>query len=328
VIAVRLLADGVVVREAVFRGAEVTIGRGPESDFAIVDPSVSRRHARVRSDETGSVWIEDAGGRNGLRIAGRRLDRAEVGAAAPLRCQLGAVELEIALSSPFDTQEIAAPTPFAHGPLRVMRATGLFAAIVAAVACNTVLEPGFWSPWNQERLSSLVQSTVGVAMAVPVLAFVLFGLLRVVRRKARVSDALRSMAVVSWTWVLLAVLLRGTAYLLPVSWHSLFQTLLTGATSAVTIGYLATTARRGPNRRFFLVWAGAIAVVVTAFAGAAHLTARQTGAPQVDHEMQMPVAGFSGPTTDLDRYLDGLRSDYAAAERAAAEERRYSAARK
>ena len=128
--------------------------------------------------------------------------------------------------------------------------------------------------------------------------------------------------------MLIGLLLHGMAYLLPVSVHDLVETLVISATSAFAIAYLATTARRGPHRRFFLAWMAAIGLVIAALAGAARLAAQQNGAPRVDHDLQMPIAGFSGPATSLDGYLNGLRSDYATADRAAAEERRYSAARK
>lgn len=327
-IAVRLLEGGVVVREAVFRGASLTIGRSPESDFALVDPSISREHARVRCDETGAAWVEDAGSRNGLRVAGLRIERVDLVPAAPLRCQLGSLELEIALSTAADTQEIAVPVPSAHGPLAMLRPIGWWALALAGIACDSLISPAFWSPWNQERLSSLAQTTVGFAMALPVAAFLLFGMLRVVHRRTHVGDALRSFAVVSWAWVAVGVVQSASAYLTTVSLHGLLNGLLASVAGAGTVAYLAATTRPGPNRRFYLAWLGAMALVIGAFMAAGHFAGRQNGTPVVDHDLLVPVAGFSGPAADLDRYIEGLRSDYAVAERAAAEERRYSAARR
>ena len=53
-----------------------TLGSSPESDLAAGHPTVSRRHARLRSTAHG-VEIEDLGSRNGTTVAGRRVrDRA------------------------------------------------------------------------------------------------------------------------------------------------------------------------------------------------------------------------------------------------------------
>lgn len=323
-IAVRLLVDGAVVREAVFRDDSALLGRGPESDFAIVDPSVSRRHARVGRDESGAVWIEDAGSRNGLRIGGRRVERASLPAVGSLRCQLGAAEVELTLSSADATLELAVPPSIARGPLPALKALALWIAAVAAVPCGIMIAPGFWSPWEQNRLATLASAAVGVAMGLPILAFVLTGLLRIVRRKARVSDALRALALVSWGWVLLTALLRAASYGLSVQFHGLLTTLLAGSGTVFTVAYLASTARHGPSRRFFLAWVAAMVLLLAGATGAGRLVARQAGTPQVDYDLDMPVAGFCGPASDLDGYMDALRADYARAEQRAAEERRYS----
>ena len=68
--------------EAAWRGPRVpvlalpvesaTIGRSPECDFHLVEPSVSRRHAELRRD--GERWLlRDMGSRNGTRPNGVRV---------------------------------------------------------------------------------------------------------------------------------------------------------------------------------------------------------------------------------------------------------------
>ena len=52
-IAVRVRRNGTFVREALFRDLPVTLGRGPENDVVLFDPSVSRAHARLEADELG-----------------------------------------------------------------------------------------------------------------------------------------------------------------------------------------------------------------------------------------------------------------------------------
>jgi hypothetical protein len=324
VITVRLLVDGAVVREAVFREGPVLLGRGPESDFVIPEPSVSRRHARVCQAEDGSVWIEDGGSRNGVRIGGAPVTRAPLPARGALRCQLGAAEVEIALPSAEATLELALPPPPPRGSLRVLVALAFWALAVAAPASGMLTSPGFWSPWDQNRPATLAGITMGVAVGVPILAFLLIGLLRIVRRRARLTQTLRALALVGWGWVLLTALTRASWYLLSVQAQDLLASALAVAGVAVSVAYLASTARRGPLLRFFLAWAAVVVLVTAGVAGAGQLAARQSGTPQVDYDMEVPIAGWSGPGSSLDAYLADVRADYDRAERRAADERRYS----
>jgi FHA domain-containing protein/GAF domain-containing protein len=66
-VAIHVLADG----------AELTLGRAPENDCVLAHDSVSRRHARIRND--GTRWIvEDLGSKNGVRVDGSRVGKAEL----------------------------------------------------------------------------------------------------------------------------------------------------------------------------------------------------------------------------------------------------------
>ena len=51
----------------------VSVGRDPENDLVIDDPSISRQHAFLRVDIAG-VWIEDRHSSNGTFIGGQRLN--------------------------------------------------------------------------------------------------------------------------------------------------------------------------------------------------------------------------------------------------------------
>jgi FHA domain len=322
VIAVRLLADGAVVREIVFPGHGLVIGRAPESDFVIVDPSVSRRHALVRTDESGETWIEDAESRNGLRVAGELVARAPLKSAGPLRCRLGAVELELALASLDATQEIA--VALVLRPVSRLAALGRWGAGVAAGAAALLIEPAFWSPWEPDRWTSLFQVTLGVAVSLPIAAFVLIGLLRIVGRKARLTDALRALALVSWGWALVALALAVSYYLLSVRAHAALMDLLRVGATIVSVASLASVARPGPRLRFFVTWAAAVAVVLAGFGIAGALAARQAGMPALDYAVSVPILGFAGPASDLDGYLRAVGEDFATAEAEAADERRRS----
>ena len=60
-IVVRRLVEGEVVREAVFSSGELLVlGRSAQT--------VSRVHARLWRDESGSLWLEDAGSQNGIVV--------------------------------------------------------------------------------------------------------------------------------------------------------------------------------------------------------------------------------------------------------------------
>jgi two-component system response regulator AtoC len=61
-------------------GRSYVLGRAPECDVAIDDPSVSRRHALLTV--SGRITVEDLGSTNGISIQGRRLVPGERGVLA------------------------------------------------------------------------------------------------------------------------------------------------------------------------------------------------------------------------------------------------------
>lgn len=71
-------------------GDTATLGRLPECDVTLDDPSVSRRHARIT--HTGGSWaVEDLNSTNGLKVNGRRVSQADL--ADGDRLELGTVKL-------------------------------------------------------------------------------------------------------------------------------------------------------------------------------------------------------------------------------------------
>jgi len=56
-------------RRFLFGAVEVTIGRAPENDLLLVEPGVSRSHARIRAEGPGHVLV-DEGSRNGTALNG------------------------------------------------------------------------------------------------------------------------------------------------------------------------------------------------------------------------------------------------------------------
>lgn len=330
-IVVRLLAGETIVREVVVRDGALLIGRGPESDFVLADPSVSRAHARVRIGEDGTAWIEDAGSRHGLRVRGTRVERMAVAPSAPLRCELGTARLELACVSPDATLDLPAPAavvPRRHGPWRALEVSAYWAASVAGSVALMVATPEFWSPWEQGRATRVAWTALAAAVGVLAALFVLMGLLRIVGRRGRLTEGMRAFAVVTWAWVVVSVAMEAASYGLSVSAHGILGVVVASGLMAASIAYLAGVSRPGPRRRFFLAWMAVAGLFVAALEAAADLSARQAGTPSVDYDVARPVAGITGPATDLEPYLDGVRAKFrVAAEHAAEERQRSDAAR-
>ncbi|MGH7620106.1 MAG: adenylate/guanylate cyclase domain-containing protein, partial [Gemmatimonadaceae bacterium] len=59
-------------------GATLIVGRAPNSDIPVIDPTISRRHAEVECGDTG-ITIRDLGSSNGTFVNGTRVDASPVG---------------------------------------------------------------------------------------------------------------------------------------------------------------------------------------------------------------------------------------------------------
>jgi len=80
-------------REFLLQGPVVTIGRRADQDIVLIDPSVSRSHARIELGPAG-VAILDLGSTNGTVINGQRLRAARALLRGGERIEIGAVVLE------------------------------------------------------------------------------------------------------------------------------------------------------------------------------------------------------------------------------------------
>jgi two-component system, NtrC family, response regulator AtoC len=105
-----VIGGGVVATRALPAAGEIVIGRDAGCDLRIDDPSLSRRHVRLRIAER--ITIEDLGSRNGTFVAGRRL---EPGVPQPITADeivtLGGVGIVVQQQAPLAPQR----TLWGHG---------------------------------------------------------------------------------------------------------------------------------------------------------------------------------------------------------------------
>ncbi|MDX6628345.1 MAG: putative peptide zinc metalloprotease protein [Gaiellales bacterium] len=122
----------------------LTLGRGSENDVTLSDPSVSRRHARVRLAD-GVPMLEDAGSSHGTFLNGRRIESESELRAGSL-IQLGDIPLRV----------VPADDTGAAGRTLVVPAGSSFAALQvpvdAAASGEISLRPRVRSGWALKRL--------------------------------------------------------------------------------------------------------------------------------------------------------------------------------
>lgn len=312
-IVVRVRREGRLVREAVFRTLPVAIGRGPESDIVLADPAVSRSHARLEQDAEGRLLLRDLGSRNGIRLGPARVETAAVDGV--LHCHLGGTELEVEGISDAPTLEIAAHDwrrlDKRRGPLHQL---GYLLLGLAGWVGFAVLRPEFWSPWNQDRVVSLLWNGLGVVIVLPILAVVLLVVLKAAGRRVRFADPLGALGRLVWLWPLAFALSYASYYVLPPRAHALVRVLSTVVLLIASAVHLVSLRRPPPNRAFRLAWGVGVGILVVGLVATASLAQSKLGTPNVDYHVQVPVAGYPGPSHALETYLTEVE---ASAEKAA-----------
>lgn len=304
-IVVRVRREGRLVQEAVFRALPVRIGRGPESDLVLADPAVSRSHARLEQDGEGRLVLRDLGSRNGIRLGPARVETAAVDGA--LRCHLGGTELEVEPVSDAPTLEIAAREwrrfEKRRGPLHQL---GYLLLGLTGWLGFAVLRPDFWSPWNQARVVSLLWNGLGIVIVLPMLALVLLVVLKAAGRPVRFADPLQALAGVVWLWPLAFALSYASYYALTPRVHALLRLMLTLAVLIASAIHLVSLHRPPPNRAFKLAWGLGVGLLVVGLIATGSLAQSKLGTPSVDYHVQVPVAGYPGPSRSLETYLTEL----------------------
>jgi hypothetical protein len=322
-IAVRLLKDGAVVREALFKELPVTLGRDAGCDFPLFDRSVSRGHARIERDEAGALVLRDAGSRNGLHLGPLRVAVAPVDGV--LRCLVGAVEVEIEPLPGDDTQEVRLHDwrrlERRRGPRDYLRLTALG---VLGWLATTLVEPSFWSPWEKDRGVALLGHALAALISLPLCGALLLVLLKAFGRRLRLGDTLDALARLLWLPPLAEAVAYLADYPLPAAASGALRALLGVAVAAWTTATLAAVRRPGPSRLFRAGWALAAALAASGLGAYASLRSKRTGEPQLDFHVQVPLGGYAGRAESLDQYF--ARLDQVAAQAAAQAQGRHGKA--
>jgi hypothetical protein len=304
-IAIRVLQDSKVVREVV-SAVPLTIGREPGSAVVLADGSVSRTHARIEHGEDGQLRVVDLGSRNGLYVDGRKAPSAVLDRRLTLR--LGQTELEVEPVSDSPTLEIPATAWRQEERRRGTAARlGYLAVGVAGILASQLLQASFWSPWNHTRWVGLLFGGVAAAVALPLVAGLLFLVLKVVGRRVRLADTLRALGLLSWLVPATNVVLLVAYYPLSPSQYALFQLGLGAVAAAATVAVLASVRREPRSSAFTLGWAAIVLVFVAGFMAISAMTSRERGLPDVDLNLQAPLAGYAGRAESFDDYLGAVR---------------------
>ena len=300
--AVRVLRDGVPVREALFQDTPVRIGRSAAADFILTDPSVSRDHARIDRDEKGELILIDGSGTNGLYAGPKRVAFEPV--SGRLRARLGLAEIEIEEVSADATQPISLQDLHRLDQRRTPLTWAKYIAIaVTALLLDTVLGAEFWSPWNSQRAVSLVWLGASTVVAILIIASILLGILKAAGRKLRMADVLRHFAVFSWLAPLTTAGLLIAYYVLPDRVLSMVHGWAPTLAAVVFMAQAAAIRRAGPSRWFRAMLGLAFLLIATGIEFTQDYAARRTGQSALDHSLQMPVPILgAGPALSFAEY--------------------------
>jgi hypothetical protein len=302
ILAIRVLRDGVPIREEIFTSTPIRIGRAPHSDLILVDPTVSRDHARIERDQAGGLVIVDGAGANGLYAGPKRVDAERL--KGRFRARLGLAEIEIEEVSADRTQPVSLDDLHQLDQRRTPLTWAKYGFIVLlALNLETLMAPEFWSPWNPQRVVGMVWQSASALVAILIFGSILLGLLRAAGRKVRMADVLQHFAAFIWLRPLAVAASLLGYYVVS---DGLAGSMRSWLPSLATVAFLAQAAairRPPPNRAFRSMWAVALLLVVIGFDFTQSYAARRMGQPAIDQTVQVPIAILGpGPTISFERY--------------------------
>ena len=311
-IAVRIVRDGAVVREAVFAQRPVRIGRGAENEFVVFDPSVSRAHAVIEEAE-GAVVLRDLGSANGIHLGPARASQLPI--TGTVRCRMGAVEIEVDPLSLEATQPIQAAewkrfdqrrSTADHVRYLLLGLSGWILGVAVA--------PAFWSPWQKTRAVTLLWHGLASYRAALAGAAAADG---PAGRRVRMADTLLALAHVAWIPPAASSRSRSRSTTSYRSRPTPSSPRCSVVASVAAVVHLASVRRPAPRRRFQIVWAAVAAAIFVGFGAISSLAAEKMVAPQVKYHVQAPLGRHAGPARDLDAYFTEIRESSEEAARAA-----------
>lgn len=307
-IAIRVLREGVPVREQLFTSLPIRIGRGSHNDLVLVEPTVSRDHARIERDDLDRLVIVDGEGTNGLYAGPKRVAKEPI--SGRLRARLGLSEIEIELVSAEATQPISLDDLHRLDQRRTPLTWAKYIVItLAALNLEILLAPEFWSPWNPQRAVGLVWQSASALVAILIFGSILLGLLKAAGRKVRMADVLHHFALFSWLRPLGVFLGLCAYYLLS---DRLAVTLRGWLPALASIAFLAQAAairRPGPSRNFRWAWAAAFFLITLGFDFTQSYAAQRMGQPNLDLSVQAPLPLLgAGPSVSFEDYAASVEA--------------------
>jgi DNA-binding NtrC family response regulator len=150
-------------------GAEpVLVGSAHDCDFVLREPTVSRRHARLRAAGEG-VEVEDLDSRNGVFVEGRRV--TGVGAVrAGQALRLGEIEIQVLPADAADAEialagiDAGAPAPQATTPTLATAPLGRFCAGVLPSLLKALGDGLGSAPFAARLVTALAECEPGVSV--------------------------------------------------------------------------------------------------------------------------------------------------------------------
>ena len=319
-IALRVLRDGVPLREAVFEQLPITIGRGAGCEFALADASVSRQHARIERDASGALVLRDLGSRNGLHVGPRRIESTAI--ASSLRVLVGGVEVEMEEVADAVTQEIRLHDWQERERRRGLR-HHLFSTLLGVTGwvAGVAADAAFWSPWEKSRGVALASHLIGALVALPLLSAFLLVVLKAFGRRLRLGDTLATLARLVWLVAISDAIAYLAYYLFSSGTFAVLHGLLTVGLTAWAAARIASIRRPPPSRAFRLLWMLAVLGIAGGTSVTAGLTAERSGQPELDFYVERPIAGWAGRALSPDAYFASFKTRAAEAAAEAVKQR-------
>ena len=301
-LAIRVLRDGLPVREQLFKDLPVRIGRSADNDLILADASVSRRHATLERHPSGDLVLVDGAGTNGLYAGPKRI--ASERFSGRLRARLGLCEIEIDEVMEDATQPVSLEDLHRLDQRRTPLTWAKYLTIaISALTLETALWPEFWSPWNSERVVSVVWQSAAALAAMLVAGSIVLGLLRAASRKARMADVLQHFAAYAWLLPLAALASLLGYYFVSDGLATWLRFWLPAFAGVAFLSQAAAIRRPPPSLRFRCLWAAAALLIFAGFEFTRSYAERRMGEPRMDHAVQSPLPGVGpGRAVSFDEY--------------------------